>query len=156
MSNRVTPGQLKILAHADDYNEGKITWVPGNVKGADRQRVIDRLRNQNLIKSIGNDWFISDEGYKALEFPLRAMARVKPIQIITEQAKPRTRENSKQAQVIAMLKRPEGTTISQICEATGWQPHTVRGTFAGAFKKKLDLSIVSDKAPGGERVYRID
>ncbi|PPU86604.1 DUF3489 domain-containing protein, partial [Xanthomonas albilineans] len=66
------------------------------------------------------------------------------------------RENSKQAQVIAMLKRPEGATIAQICEATGWQPHTVRGTFAGAFKKKLDLSIVSDKAPGGERVYRID
>ncbi|WP_282956813.1 DUF3489 domain-containing protein, partial [Xanthomonas albilineans] len=50
----------------------------------------------------------------------------------------------------------EGATIAQICEATGWQPHTVRGTFAGAFKKKLDLSIVSDKAPGGERVYRID
>ncbi|WP_045766538.1 DUF3489 domain-containing protein, partial [Xanthomonas albilineans] len=119
MSSRVTPGQLEILAHADYHNEGKIVWVPFNFKGADRQRVIDGLRNLNLIKSIGNDWFISDEGYKALEFPLRAMARVKPIQIITEQAKPHIRENSKQAQVIAMLKRPEGATIAQICEATG-------------------------------------
>lgn len=54
-----------------------------------------------------------------------------------------------------MLQRPEGATIAQICMATGWQAHTVRGTFAGAFKKKLGLTIVSDKAPGGERVYRI-
>ena len=54
-----------------------------------------------------------------------------------------------------MLKRSEGATIQQICEATGWKPHTVRGTFAGAFKKKLGLTIVSDKAQGGERVYRI-
>lgn len=92
----------------------------------------------------------------------------------TEQAKPRTRENersdvsrgeaervrstrhnSKQAEVIRMLQRPEGATIHQICETTGWQAHTVRGTFAGAFKKKLGLTITSDKAQGGERVYRI-
>lgn len=71
------------------------------------------------------------------------------------QAKPRTRDNSKQAEVIRMLQRPEGATIGQICTATGWQAHTVRGTFAGAFKKKLGLNIVSDKPQGGERVYRI-
>ena len=68
---------------------------------------------------------------------------------------PRTRENSKQAEVIRMLQRPEGATINQICAATGWQAHTVRGTFAGAFKKKLGLTITSDKAQGGERVYRV-
>lgn len=72
-----------------------------------------------------------------------------------EPVKVRTRENSKQAQVIAMLKRPEGATIAQICIATGWQAHTVRGTFAGAFKKKLGLVIDSAKVQGGERVYRI-
>jgi hypothetical protein len=67
---------------------------------------------------------------------------------------PRTRENSKQATVIAMLKRPEGATIAQIMESTGWQAHTVRGTFAGAFKKKLGLDITSAKGDG-DRVYRI-
>ena len=66
-----------------------------------------------------------------------------------------TRHNSKQAEVLRMLQRPEGATIGQICTATGWQAHTVRGTFAGAFKKKLGLTIVSDKPQGGERVYRI-
>ena len=68
---------------------------------------------------------------------------------------PRTRDNSKQAEVIRMLQRPEGATIGQICTVTGWQAHTVRGTFAGAFKKKLGLTITSDKSQGGERVYRL-
>ena len=70
-------------------------------------------------------------------------------------AKPRTRENSKQAAVIQMLQRPDGTTIQQVMESTGWQAHTVRGTFAGALKKKLGLNIVSAKDATGERVYRI-
>ena len=70
--------------------------------------------------------------------------------------------SSKQALVIEMLKRPEGATIAQISEATGWQAHTVRGTFAGALKKKLGLNIVSEKIEGpagtpgaGQRLYRI-
>ena len=77
-------------------------------------------------------------------------ASIEPIK-----AAPRTRENTKQAQIIAMLQRPEGATISQIVEATGWQPHTVRGTFAGAFKKKLGLTLSSSKDEHGQRVYRV-
>ncbi len=67
----------------------------------------------------------------------------------------KTRENSKQAQVIALLKRPEGATITQICEASGWQPHPVRGAFAGSLKRKLGLTIISVKEEKSERVYRI-
>ena len=71
------------------------------------------------------------------------------------EGKPRRRANSKQALVIEMLRRPEGATVRQISEATGWQAHTVRGALAGALKKKLGLAIVSEKPKGGERVYRI-
>src|SRR6202049_2642758 len=34
---------------------------------------------------------------------------------------------SKQAEVIAMLRRPEGVTVDEVASATGWQRHTVRG-----------------------------
>ena len=44
----------------------------------------------------------------------------------------KARDDTKQAQLIAMLRRKEGATIAQIVAATGWQPHTVRGAFAGA------------------------
>ena len=54
-----------------------------------------------------------------------------------------------------MLGRPEGATIAEIVAATGWQPHTVRGAFAGALKKRLGLTVTSEKVDGGERVYRI-
>jgi hypothetical protein len=67
----------------------------------------------------------------------------------------KTREGTKQALLIDMLGRPEGATIDEIVAATGWQPHTVRGAFAGALKKKLGLAIVSEKVDGRGRVYRI-
>ena len=136
-----------------------------------------------MIIGSDGDWMVTAEGYDALgrERPgQRATAETatptgektpkaarkterkaaKPMPAAAasgdgETPAPRTRENSKQSQVIAMLKRPEGATIKQICELTDWQAHTVRGTFAGAFRKKLGLTITSDKAEGGERVYRI-
>jgi hypothetical protein len=57
--------------------------------------------------------------------------------------------------VIAMLKRPAGATLEQIMKATDWQPHTVRGFFAGALKKRLGIEVTSEKAQDGNRVYRL-
>ena len=38
----------------------------------------------------------------------------------------KTRAGTKQALLVEMLGRPEGSTIAEIVAATGWQPHTVR------------------------------
>jgi hypothetical protein len=66
-----------------------------------------------------------------------------------------TRAGTKQEQLIAMLRRTEGATIDQIVTALGWAPHTVRGAFAGALKKKLGLTVSSEKVDARGRVYRI-
>ena len=170
-TTQLTPAQHAILAYALEHTDGKIDWFPDNIKGGARKKVLDSLFNRALITPSGTDWFVAAEGYDAMgrarpaPIPLDADPEIEAAvtaaeadwakEKATEQAKPRTRENSKQAEVIRMLQRPEGATINQICAATGWQAHTVRGTFAGAFKKKLGLTITSDKAQGGERVYRI-
>jgi hypothetical protein len=67
----------------------------------------------------------------------------------------KTRTGTKQALLVEMLRRPEGATIDEIVATTSWQPHTVRGAFAGALKKRLGLSIVSEKVEGRGRVFRI-
>ena len=65
------------------------------------------------------------------------------------------RAESKQAQLIEMLKRPEGATIDEIVKALDWQAHTVRGAMSGALKKKLGLKVGSEKVDGRGRVYRV-
>ena len=65
------------------------------------------------------------------------------------------RAESKQSQLIAMLKQPDGATIAEIAKALHWELHTVRGAMSGALKKKLGLKVESDKVDSRGRVYRI-
>jgi hypothetical protein len=69
------------------------------------------------------------------------------------------RANSKLALMLDMLRQPQGASIEAICQATGWQAHSVRGTFAATLKKKMGLAIASEKvevAGRRQRVYRLD
>lgn len=56
--------------------------------------------------------------------------------------------------LVALLRQADGTTLEAMMTATGWQAHSVRGALSGALKKKLGLTILSDKADG-VRTYRI-
>jgi len=65
------------------------------------------------------------------------------------------RKESKQQICLALLSRPEGASIDELQEGTGWQAHSVRGFLAGAVKRKLGMALVSEKAEGQPRRYRI-
>jgi len=68
---------------------------------------------------------------------------------------PTPRSGTKQAEVIALLERPEGASIAEIVEMTGWLPHTTRGVISGALKKKLSLPVASEKIQGRGTVYTL-
>lgn len=56
--------------------------------------------------------------------------------------------------IVSLLKRPRGASIAELCKATSWQAHSVRGALSGAIKKKMALPLVSEKTDGLGR-YRI-
>ena len=68
---------------------------------------------------------------------------------------PSAHQGSKQALLIGLMKRKTGASLDEIVEATGWQPHSVRGAISGTLKKKLGFTVASEKTEGRGRVYRI-
>jgi len=64
------------------------------------------------------------------------------------------RPGSKAAQVITLLRRKNGATLSEIMERMNWQQHTVRGFMAGAMKK-AGYAVESFKSDKGDRCYRL-
>ena len=86
----------------------------------------------------------------------KAKAKAEPAPYDTDTAKPvAIRAGTKQAQIIAMLQRPEGATVAEMVEASGWLAHTVRGCISGALKKKLGLPITAEKVEGRGTVYNL-
>ena len=56
--------------------------------------------------------------------------------------------------IAALLRRPEGATVAQLADATGWKENSVRGAMAGALKAR-GLVVSSQKPTEGARVYRL-
>ena len=74
----------------------------------------------------------------------------------TAEPKARTaREGSKKSQVVELLRRPDGATLADIMDATGWQAHSVRGFISGSVTKKMGLTVESFKKEDGERAYKV-
>ena len=84
-------------------------------------------------------------GKRAGRVPFGSRSRVKPA----------TSKQTKQQICLDLLSRQEGATIEELQAATGWQQHSVRGFLAGAVKKKLGLTLLSEKPDEGPRRYRI-
>ena len=149
---QLTDTQRALLEAAAKHPQKKLVDFPANLKGGARMKVITAMINTQLIEPSTDE----PEVYTATQAGLQAIGiTAQPTTPVTAQAARATREGTKQAVLIDLLKRPEGATLPQMTEATGWQVHTVRGAMAGALKKNLGLEITSEKQTGTDRVYRI-
>jgi len=172
---KLTDTQRVILSAASQRTDRLALPLPKSLKGGAAHKVINALIEKGLLKEVkanrklgdpvwrenddgnGLTLIITEAGFAAIGI------EVEPRKIKAQKQDPKpdpterkTREGTKQALVIEMLRRPEGATITEIVEATNWAAHTTRGFFAGALKKKLGLTIDSEKIEGRGRVYKLN
>lgn len=138
---KLSTTQTMVLLAAAKRADGAVMPLPQNLKGGAAKKVLDALLQQGLVKETEH-LVITDAGRKAVNYEPDA-------------TKSKTREGTKQAAMIDLLSRSSGATVDEIVEATGWQKHTVRGAMAGALKKRLGLTIKSEKIEGRGRVYSL-
>jgi hypothetical protein len=144
---KLTETQTSILQLI--HGNGHLTAQDIPLRGGARKKVLDSLISRGLLRAKPcKNWInysLTPEGRQAIGVE----------QPEADKKKPTTRSGTKLHQVIELLSSPEGSTIAKIMAETGWQQHTVRGTLAGTIKKRLGLTITSEKPDGKDRIYRI-
>jgi hypothetical protein len=123
----------------------------------------DLRKNEPLWRETGDGHgttlVVTDAGLLAIGVEpvvVQTMAAIRTHAAQPPAPKPATpRAGTKQAQIIALLQRPEGASVAEMVEATSWQAHTVRGAISGALKKRLGLPIIAEKVEGKGMVYKL-
>ncbi|WP_210880062.1 DUF3489 domain-containing protein [Roseovarius autotrophicus] len=174
---KLTDTQTIILSRAATRPGNLAMPLPEGLHGAAAKMAVTRMITNGWIEEVDADsrrgeplWRETGDGHGttliATEAGLEAIG-IEPVVVKTVVAirqhaakvparkPPIQRAGTKQAQIIAMLQRPEGATIAEIVAATSWQAHSARGVISGVLKKKLGLPINSAKEVGRGLVYRI-
>ena len=151
MTIELSKTQQTILEQAAAAPENCIRTFMSHIPAAAQTKVIDALLKKGCIKRKAQFHPSEPNGKEVLYLITdEVMAAVGKAPTETKAEKPK--RVSKQSTMLDMLR--EGTTIQAIMDVTSWQKHTVHGSMAN-LKKKLGLTIASDKADSGERTYRI-
>jgi Protein of unknown function (DUF3489) len=95
------------------------------------------------------------EALKRRKKPVKKAKAAATVKAASAPTQPQGGAGLKKAIVQDLVSRPEGATLSEIMQATGWQPHSVRGFLSGTLKKKMGLIIHSAKSPDGARTYHV-
>ena len=163
---KLTDTQLVILSAAAKRDTGAVLPLPKSLK-ANKGAAANTIRSlikRGLIaerRAKAKDTIWRDEGDARLTLGITESGLVAigidppeaPAAAILD-TEP-NRKRSKQTMLIDLLKRADGASIDELRSALGWQAHSVRGAIAGAIKKKLGFSVMSEKTAERGRVYRI-
>ena len=174
---KLTETQTIILSAGAQRSENIALPLPKGLAGAAAKMAVTKMIDHGWLQEVDANirkgeplWRETGDGHGTTlvvtEAGLLAIG-IEPVVVKTKaairdgtEAKPEVKHptlrlGTKQALLISMLQRPEGTTMQEITAATGWQAHSARGAMSGALGKKLGLVVVSKKEDARGRVYRI-
>jgi len=156
--------QRQVLVTACGRWGGYVLPADTTVKGGALKKVLGSMLTRGLVQEAPagkQQVWRMDESGMALTLKVTKAAheavgsQLRQTTAKVGQAAPTQRADSKQAQVIAMLKQPNRGTVAEIMVQTDWQAHTVRGFFAGGLTKRLGLEVTSERQEERGRVYRL-
>jgi hypothetical protein len=161
----LTSTQTLILTSAASRPGNLAMPLPEGLHGAAAKKVVTLMTERGLIEEVeadlrhkaplwretsdgrGTTLIATEAGLAAIGIePVVAQAMAglrKPSPEPQEPAPVNLREGTKQAELIALLRTPDGASILEITAVTGWQTHSVRGAISGQLKKKLGLNVIS-------------
>ena len=174
---KLTDTQSLILSAASQRADNLAMPLPKGLHGAAAKKVVTMMIERGWLEEVdtnvrkgeplwretgdghGTTLVVTGAGLLAIGVEpvvVKTMAAICTHATQSRASKPPTpRAGTKQAQIIALLQRPQGASIGEIVAATGWQAHSVRGMISGALKKKLGLPITSEKVDGRGTVHRL-
>ena len=166
----LTETQRLVLTHAATHPGNLALPLPKGLAGAAAKMAVGRMLAHGWLEEVEANlrrgeplWRETGDGHGTTLIATEAGLAAVGIEPDAASA-PRTagtakpvaiRAGTKQAKLIEMLRADGGATIDEIVAETGWQAHTVRGAMSGALKKKLGLTITSEKIEGRGRTYMI-
>ncbi len=165
---QLSDAQSVILSAACAREDGMVFPITASLKGGAVGNVCKSLLKRRLIEEVAatdlNTVWRHDEDRGPITLRATPLAYTAlgiddaPVPAAPAESAPepiRRRTGTKQEALIAMLRAEGGATIDEIVAALDWQPHTARGAMSGALKKKLGLTITSEKVEGRGRAYKI-
>uniref|UniRef100_UPI004047DAAF DUF3489 domain-containing protein n=1 Tax=Yoonia sp. TaxID=2212373 RepID=UPI004047DAAF len=174
---KLTETQTIILSAGAQRPENIALPLPKGLAGAAAKMAVSKMiehgwlqevdanlrRGEPLWRETGDGYgttlVVTDAGLLAIGIEpmvVKTVAAIREHAAKTAAPKPSSlRTGTKQAMLIAMLQRPEGASIAEIVEATGWMGHSARGAISGVLKKKLGLPVSTLKVEGRGLCYRL-
>lgn len=161
--------QLMILSAASRRRDFSAYPLPKTVKAGDGPKLLKKLLTLNMLEEAeavddAPVWREHEDGYKLTlvlaDAGFKALGLAREEQA-SEKTKPKaasktvSKQSNKQERLVAMLRSGKGTTIEELCHEFGWQPHSARAIISVTVRRKLGLTVTSEKVAARGRVYKV-
>lgn len=135
---KTTATQAEILSAAALRPDGSLDPMPPRIKGGARINALRPLLSRGLATERAGGVFITREGLRAVGMDPGGAGPSIP------------RDGTKLALLLSMLLRPGGASVGDMCSATGWQRHTVRGKVSGTLRRLHGISVATTGSGDGQ------
>lgn len=150
---KLSKTQAALIAKAATRDEGARLPAPAGIAGTILDRALGALVSKGLAKRALLD---GEETADAAAYVLtdagRAAVAPDAARVAKEDVAAPERPSGKLAAVLKAIERKRGVTISELTEATGWQPHTARAALT-RLRQRGFPAVLSEE--GGRKAYRL-